>query len=161
MQTIFAIKNMQINNRRIKNFLKEFSCKKKTNNFYFSWKVTKSRYKYYFYVEFFDGGRWKKHFPVSFSGDMAQLMNFVGLLIFPFKWGDRFSRRPRSKKTKLLHSWTWTSTSTRHVTLKSPLLLQFPYCELFNNDNKQLNYILMNVLFCTRALVADFSKSPK
>ena len=44
------------------------------------------------------------------------------------------------------------STSTRHVSKKSPLLLQFPYCELCDNDNKQSNYRLMNVLFCTRAL---------
>ena len=140
-----------------------FSCKKRkqTNNFCYSWKVKQSRYKYYFCVEFFDGGKWKKHFPVLFSGHMAQLMNFMGLLIFPFKWGGRFSRHPRSKKTKLLHTWTWPSTSTRHVTLKYPLLLQFPYCELCNNENKQSNYRLMNVLFCTRALVADFSKSPK
>ena len=65
------------------------------------------------------------------------------------------------EKPKLLHSGTCTSTSTRHVNLKSPLLLQFPYCELCDNDNKQSNYRLMNVLFCTRALFADFSKSPK
>ena len=38
-----------------------------------------------FCVEFFDGGKWKKHFPVLFSGHMALLMNFMGLLIFPFK----------------------------------------------------------------------------
>ena len=32
---------------------------------------------------------WKviKIFPVSLSGNMAQLINFMGLLIFPFKWG--------------------------------------------------------------------------
>ena len=54
---------------------------------------------------------------------------------------------------------TCTSTSTRHGTLKSPLLLQFPYCELRDNDNKQSNYRLMNVLFGTRALFSDFSKS--
>ena len=28
----------------------------------------------------------KKHFPVLFSGNVAQLMNFMGLLTFPFKW---------------------------------------------------------------------------
>ena len=65
------------------------------------------------------------------------------------------------EKPKLLHTGTCTSTSTRHVTLKSPLLLQFPYCELCDNDNKQSNYRLMNVLFCTRALFANFSKSSK
>ena len=50
------------------------------------------------------------------------------------------------EKPKLLHSGTCTSTSTRHVNLKSPLLLQFPYCELCDNDNKQSNCRLMNVL---------------
>ena len=65
------------------------------------------------------------------------------------------------EKPKLLHSGTCTSTSTRHVTLKSPLLLQFPYCELCDNDKKQSNYRLTIVLFCTRVLFTDFSKSPK
>ena len=63
------------------------------------------------------------------------------------------------EKPKLLHTGTCTSTSTRHVTLKSPLPLQFPYYELCDNDNKQSNYRLMNVLFCRRALFPDFSKS--
>ena len=65
------------------------------------------------------------------------------------------------EKPKLLHSGTCTSTSTRHVNLKSPLLLQFPYCELCDNDKKQSNYRLTIVLFCTRVLFTDFSKSPK
>ena len=63
------------------------------------------------------------------------------------------------EKLKLLHTGTCMSTSTRHVSWKSPLLLQFPYCELCDYDNKQSNYRLMNVLFCTRALLADFSIS--
>ena len=75
--------------------------------------------------------------------------------------GAEFPVMRGMEKPKLLHSGTCTSTSRRHVTLKSPLLLQFPYCELCDNDNKQSNYRLMNVLFCTRALLADFSKSPK
>ena len=50
------------------------------------------------------------------------------------------------EKPKLLHSGTCTSTSTRHVNLKSPFLLKFPYCELCDNDNKQSNCRLMNVL---------------
>ena len=58
---------------------------KKVYNFCFSNKVTRPRYKYYFCVEFLEGGKWKQHFPVLFSGNMAQLMNFMGLLIFPFK----------------------------------------------------------------------------
>ena len=65
------------------------------------------------------------------------------------------------EKPKLLHTGTWTSTSTRHVTLKYPLLLQFPYCELCDNDNKQSNYRLMNILFCKKALFPDFNKSLK
>ena len=32
----------------------------------------------FLYVEFLDGGKWKKHFPVLFSGNMAQLMNLWG-----------------------------------------------------------------------------------
>ena len=67
------------------------------------------------------------------------------------------------EKPKSLHTGTCTSTSTRHVTLKSPLLLRFPYYELCdtdnNNDKKRSNYRLMNVLFCKRALFPDFSKS--
>ena len=38
-----------------------------------------SRYKYYFYVEFLDGGKWEIHFPVLFSGNVAQLMNLIKL----------------------------------------------------------------------------------
>ena len=53
------------------------------------------------------------------------------------------------EKPKLLHTGTCKLTSTPHVTLKSPLLFQFPYCELCDNDNKQSNYRLMNVLFRT------------
>ena len=59
-------------------------------------KVTQSRYKYYFCVEFLDGGKWKQLFPVLFSGNMAKLMNFMGLWIFPFKRGGKVSRRLRS-----------------------------------------------------------------
>ena len=54
------------------------------------------------------------------------------------------------QKPKMLHTGTCASTSTRHVTLKSPLLFQFPCCELYDNDHKQSNYRLINVLFCTR-----------
>ena len=32
----------------------------------------------FLYVEFLDGGKWKKHFPVLFTGNMAQLMNLWG-----------------------------------------------------------------------------------
>ena len=41
----------------------------------------------------------------------------------------------RGLKKRSCYTRTWTSTSTRHVTLKSPFLLKFPYCELCNNDN--------------------------
>ena len=30
----------------------------------------------FLHVEFLDGGKWEKHFPVLFSGNMAQLRNF-------------------------------------------------------------------------------------
>ena len=38
----------------------------------------------------------EKHFPVLFSGNMAQLMNFMWLLIFPLKRGGKAARHPRS-----------------------------------------------------------------
>ena len=41
------------------------------------------------------------------------------------------------EKPNLLHTGTCTSTRTRHVTLKSLLLLQFPYFKLCDNYNKQ------------------------
>ena len=45
------------------------------------------------------------------------------------------------------------STNTKRVTLKSP--------RMSGNDDKQLNYRLMNVLCRTKAIFADFSKSLK
>ena len=38
-------------------------------------------------MEFLDGGKWEIHFPVLFSGNVAQLMNLMGLLIFSIKLG--------------------------------------------------------------------------
>ena len=60
------------------------------------------------------------------------------------------------EKPKLLHSGTCTSTSTRHVNLKSPLLLQFPYCKLCDNDNKQSNCRLMNFLVLYKCPISWF-----
>ena len=126
MQTIFAVENRKNKiTDGLRTFLKCFLENK--NNFYFSWNVTQSRYKYYFCAEFLEGGERKKHFPVLFSGKIAQLMNLWGYWYFLSKKGDRVSSHPRSGKPKLLHTGTCTSTSTRHVTLKSHLLLQFPY----------------------------------
>ena len=82
------------------------------NNFYFSRKVTLSRYKYYFCVKFFDGG--KKHFPVLFSGNMAQLMNGTIDISFQMK-GTEFSVIHGLEKAKLLQTGTCTSTCMRHV----------------------------------------------
>ena len=45
------------------------------------------------------------------------------------------------------------STKTQRVTLKSP--------KMSSDDDKQSNYRLMNVLCRTKAIAADFSKSPK
>ena len=114
----------------------------------------------FLHVEFLDGGKWEKHFPVLFSGNMAQLRNF---------WdyggaggaGAEFPVIRVMEKPKFLHSGTCTSTSTWRVTLKAPLLSQFPYCKLSDNNNRRSNYRLMNVLFCTRALLPDFSKYSK
>ena len=75
--------------------------------------------------------------------------------------GSGVSRHLRSGKAELVTHGTCTSTSTRHVTFKSPFLLEFPYCELCDNDIKQSSYKLVNVLFRSKALFPDFSKSPK
>ena len=108
-------------------------------------------------MEFLDDGKWKipffslifwKHGAVNEFYEAIDISYHIREAEFP-------------EKPKLLHSGTCRSTSTRHVNLKSPLLLQFPYCELCDNDNRQSNYRLMNVLFCTRALFPDFSKSSK
>ena len=53
-------------------------------------------------MEFLDGGKWKEHFLVLFSVKIAQFMNFMGLLIFPFKRGGRVSRHPRSEKAEVV-----------------------------------------------------------
>ena len=45
------------------------------------------------------------------------------------------------------------STNTQRVTLKSP--------EMSSDDDKQSNYGLMSVLCRTKAIFADFSKSPE
>ena len=55
--------------------------------------------------------------------------------------GEEFPEKP-----KLLYSGTCTCECEFNVNLKSTLLLQFPYCELCDNDNKQSNCRLMNVL---------------
>ena len=118
-----------------------------------------SRHKYYFSVEFLDGGKWKifssliiwKHGAVNEFYRAIDISFQMRRAEFPVIRG--------LEKPKSLHTGTCTSTSTRHVTLKSPLLLRFPYYELCDNDNNQSNYRLMNVLFCKRALFPDFNKS--
>ena len=69
-------------------------------------------------MEFLDGGKWKKHFTVLFSGNMTQLMNFMGMGIdisFQMR-GAEFPVIRSLEKLKLLHTGTRTSTGTRHVT---------------------------------------------
>ena len=110
-------------------------------------------------MEFLDGGNWKKHFPVQWKHGAVN--EFYGAINVSYQIREaEFPVIRGMEKPKLLHTGTCTLTSTRHVTLKSPLLLQFPYF-LYNNDNRRSNYRLMNVLFCTRALFPDFSKSSK
>ena len=75
--------------------------------------------------------------------------------------GSGVSRHPRSGKAEVVTHGTCTSKSTRHVTFKSPFLLECPYCELCDNDIKQSSYRLMNVLFRSKALFPDFGKSLK
>ena len=117
-------------------------------------------------MEFLDGGKRKKHFPVLFSGNMAQLMNFMGLLIFPIKWGGGgggVGHHPRLEKPKFEVVTLGNLYVYKHATcdfqISTPVTV--PHWELCDNDNKQSNYRLMIVLFCTRALFPDFSKSSK
>ena len=56
----------------------------------------------------------KKHFPVLFSGNMAQLMNGTIEISFQMK-GTEFSVIHGLEKPKLLHTGTCTPTWTRHV----------------------------------------------
>ena len=91
----------QLNNRRVKNFLEAFSWKRRWI-ILLLWKVTQSHYQYYFCVEFLDGGKWKKHFPVLFSGNMAQLMNLWGYWYFLSNKRGRVSRHPRYGKAEVI-----------------------------------------------------------
>ena len=64
--------------------------------------------------------------------------------------GSGVSRQPRSGKSR--------SCYTRNLCVN---VVEFPYCELCDNDIKQSSYRLVNVLFRSKALFTDFSKSPK
>ena len=92
--------------------------KKQINNFYLSRTITQSRNEYYFCVEFLDGGKWKYIFQSYFwkHGAVNECYGSIDIS-FQMRGGGG---------------------------LKSPLLLQFPYFELCDNDNKQSNYRLMN-----------------
>ena len=57
---------------------------------YFSRKVTQSHYKYYFSGEFHDGGKWKQHLPVSFSGKQRSLWISRGYWYFLLNKGAEF-----------------------------------------------------------------------
>ena len=110
---------------------------------YFSRKVTRSHYKYYFCVEFLDGGSENNIFQSSFLEKERSLWISWGYWYFPLNERAEFLVILGLQKP-VLYSGNCMSTSTRHVTLKS-LLLQFPNCELGDNDNRQSNYTLM---FC-------------
>ena len=111
-------KNRQIRWQKDKELSGGVFLQKKKNNFYFSWKVTQSRYKYYFCVEFLDGGKWKKHFPVLFSENMPQLMNFMGLLIFPFKWGGQIFPSSAIWKSRSCYTWELKRQQARDMWLQ-------------------------------------------
>ena len=87
---------------------------------------------------------------------------FYGAIDISFQMrGGRVSRHPWfGKAENVTHGNLYVN---KHATydFKSPLLLQFPYCERCDNDNKKSNYRLVNFLFCTRALFPGFSKSSK
>ena len=56
----------------------------------------------------------EKTFSVLFSGNIAQLINFMGLLIFPSNEGGRVSRHPRSGKAEVITHRN--SNVNKHVT---------------------------------------------
>ena len=56
----------------------------------------------FLYVEFLDGGKWKKHFPVLYSGNMAQLMNLWGYCYFLSNKVGRVSRHLRYGKAEVV-----------------------------------------------------------
>ena len=67
MQMMFAVKN-QANKitEGLRTFQKCLLKKKKRKRIFTSHEVMQSRYKYYFYVEFLDGGKWKNIFQSYF-----------------------------------------------------------------------------------------------
>ena len=86
------------------------------NNLYFSRKVTLSRYKYYFCVKFFDGGKWKKKISSLIFWKRGTGNEFYGTIDISFQMkGTEFSVIHGLEKAKLLHTGTCTSTCTRHV----------------------------------------------
>ena len=71
----------------------------------------------FLYVEFLDGGKWEKHFPVLFSGNMAQLrISRTFDISYQTRegggGGGEFPVIRVMEKPKFLHSGTCTSTST-------------------------------------------------
>ena len=80
-------------------------------------------------------------------GLVAQFFSLIELLIFALKRERRISRLSSTLELVIM------STNAQHVTLKSP--------KMSNDYGKQSNYRLMNVLCRTKAMFADFSKSPE
>ena len=60
----------------------------------------------FLYVEFLDGGKWEKHFPVLFFGNMAQLrISRTFDISYQTRGGEgrgRISRHPRYGKAEVL-----------------------------------------------------------
>ena len=87
-----------------------------------------------FLREFLNGGKWKQKFQFFFFWKHGTVNEFHGATDISFQMrGAEFpvihGLEKSLYKLPLLHTATCTSTSTRHVTLKSHLLLQFP-CRL-------------------------------
>ena len=95
-------------------------------------------------------------------GARASVLFFQKIFMFSlFQVTNIKGRRARFTVWKSRSCYTRELRSRRHVTLKSPFLLQFPYCKLCDNADKQSNHRIMIVLFYTKAIFADFSNSPK
>ena len=65
--------------------------------------------------------RVEKTFSVLFSGKMAQLMNFMGLLIFPFKWGGHSFPSSAVWKSWSYYTRELESKQARNMWLKNLL----------------------------------------
>ena len=117
------LRSKQANTHRdLQNILKLLSSRQHEQRpWIYYQKVFGSRHRFIlagFCIEMFDGGKWQRQHYFSFIfGIIAQFLNLIELLIFPFKGEGRISRL---LEPKLSHTGACLLTNSQHVTLKSP-----------------------------------------